>query len=308
MSFEEHSYKQHGEHFAQYTSTGSKAAQAMTWRKTDSVDAWRHQRMYQVIDPILRSQPEAKWLTVGDGRYGCDARYIMDKGCEALPTDISGHLLEEAKETGYIDQFKVENAENLSFEDSSFDYVLCKESYHHFPRPMVAYYEMLRVAKHGVVLIEPNDSHIAEGFLKFLFRGLRDLAKLILGKSLDRHTYEESGNYVFKISRREIEKVALGLNYKAVAFKGINDMHYPGAEFEKMAENGPIQRKIKRFIGVANFTCKLGIFDYGSLAAVIFKAKPQAELCTLLKNAGYELIHLPDNPYISQGQHGNDNP
>jgi hypothetical protein len=40
--------------------------------------------MYQTIDPILKTEPEAKWLTVGDGRYGTDAKYILDKGCEAL--------------------------------------------------------------------------------------------------------------------------------------------------------------------------------------------------------------------------------
>jgi len=35
--------------------------------------------MYQVIDPILAANPTAKWLTVGDGRYGNDANYILEK-------------------------------------------------------------------------------------------------------------------------------------------------------------------------------------------------------------------------------------
>lgn len=40
-------------------------------------------------------------------------------------------------------------------QDDAFDYVLCKDSYHHMPRPMIALYQMLRVARRAVVLIEP---------------------------------------------------------------------------------------------------------------------------------------------------------
>ena len=56
-----------------------------------------------------------------------------------LVTDISSNLLKEAKDIGYISKYKQENAESLSFQDDEFDYVFCKESYHHFPRPMMPY-------------------------------------------------------------------------------------------------------------------------------------------------------------------------
>jgi ubiquinone/menaquinone biosynthesis C-methylase UbiE len=164
--FQSKSYKQHSEHFKEYTLNGDKSAHAKTWLEKDTVDAWRHRRMYQVLDPILVTETKAKWLTVGDGRYGKDSRYITEKGGDALATDISGYLLKEAKDLGYITEYKVENAESLSFHDSEFDYVFCKESYHHFPRPMLALYEMLRVAKRGVILVEPNDSYITDRYLK----------------------------------------------------------------------------------------------------------------------------------------------
>ena len=159
-NFQEVSYERHDKHIAEHILDEKKANLSKTWFETDTVDAWRHQRMYQTIDPILRTEPEAKWLTVGDGRYGIDAKYILDKGCEALPTDISDVLLKEAKKLGFIPDYRKENAEFLTFKDSEFDYVFCKESYHHFPRPMIALYEMLRVARKGVVLIEPNDKYI----------------------------------------------------------------------------------------------------------------------------------------------------
>jgi len=298
-NFQDKSYKQHSEHFKEYTQNGEKAAHAKTWFEKDTVDAWRHQRMYQVLDPILVTEPQAKWLTVGDGRYGKDAKYITEKGCDALATDISVHLLKDAKDLGYITKYKVENAESLSFQDSAFDYVFCKESYHHFPRPMLALYEMLRVAKSGVLLIEPNDAYIINRYSAILFRNLKNIIKFFLGKEINKHSFEESGNYMFSISRREIEKVALGLNYKTVAFKGINDAYFSGVEYEKMSDKGPLQKKVIRLINIANFLCKLGFLDYGILASIIFKKELSKELLQQLIDEGYEIIQLPDNPYIS---------
>jgi SAM-dependent methyltransferase len=57
--------------------------------------------------------------------------------------------------------FQKENAEQLSFEDESFDFVLCKEAYHHFPRPMIALYEMIRRRCRLIVL---SDAAADAGF------------------------------------------------------------------------------------------------------------------------------------------------
>ena len=73
----------------------------------DSVDQWRHDRMFSNLDPILRARPDATWLTVGDG---------------------------------------------------ACDFVLCKPAYHHSARPPEALYETLRLARMGVVLIEPIET------------------------------------------------------------------------------------------------------------------------------------------------------
>ena len=40
--------------------------------------------------------------------------------------------------------------------------------------------------------------------------------------------FESTGNYAYHISKREIEKVALALNYQYVAFKGLNDSYFSG--------------------------------------------------------------------------------
>ena len=80
-------------------------------------------------------------------------------------------LLEIGNKIGFINNYSEENAEDLSFNDESFDYVLIKEAFHHFPRPWIALYEAFRVCKKGIVLIEPNDIYLAQtGLRKRIFR------------------------------------------------------------------------------------------------------------------------------------------
>jgi ubiquinone/menaquinone biosynthesis C-methylase UbiE len=159
--FIKQSYKIHEDNFLAYKRGEAKEETAKTWLQDDNVNAWCAQRIYATIDPLLQAYPEATWLTVGDGRYGNDAHYIHSKGGKVLATDISDHLLKEAVDLGRIAAYKKEYAEALSFAAEEFDFIFCKESYHHFPRPMIALYEMLRVSRKGVVLLEPQDTHLA---------------------------------------------------------------------------------------------------------------------------------------------------
>lgn len=283
---------------SRYGVDGLERKQAKTWLNPDTVGAWRHTRFYKSLDPLLRIYPEATWVTVGDGRYGRDANYIREKGLKVLATNISDVLLKEAKEIGYIDAYSQENAENLSFSDREFDFVLCKESYHHFPRPMIALYEMLRVAKKGVVLIEPTDKYWASSFIEVLLMNIKDLIRIILGKKLVRHNYEKVGNYVYSISPREIEKVAVAMNFNAVAFKGINDYYQPGVEYEKATNNSKLFKQIKRKISFQDWQCRLKLKKYNLTTAIIFKEELKSDIAEHFRKEGYKVIFLPSNPYI----------
>lgn len=301
-SFHEQSYELHERQFTAFAAGGCREGHARTWLEKETVDAWRHDRMYQSLGAILVADSKADWLTVGDGRYGNDAGFLLQQGCNAVASDISDLLLKEANEKGHIAEYKKENAEALSFRDDEFDYVLCKESYHHFPRPMLALYEMLRVAKKGVCLIEPNDAYVNPTWTTHLFGDARRAIKVLLRGRTARHMFEESGNYVFSISRREIEKVAVGLNCEVVAFKGINDAYFDGVERERLSENGPLQKKVKRRIAIANLLCRLGLMDFGLLSAIIFKLAPSEEMLQCLSAQGYEVEKLPRNPHILSSQ------
>ncbi len=301
MDFNQKSYKRH-------KSRSYEERKAEVWKRNDTVDYWRHAQMYQSLDPILISYPESSWLTVGDGRYGTDAHYISTFNNKVLATDISEEQLRKAHNEGFIREYQVENAESLSFDNSEFDFVLCKESYHHFPRPMVALYEMLRVARIGVVLIEPNDDKIAtpqksrvNTAALWFWMALKNWIKRAIGRELyyDQGRYEASGNHVYTISTRELEKVALGMNFPLVAIKGLNDHYIDGAEFEILSEDGPILNEIKRTIDKKNAASMKGFQPWGLLVAVIFKENPSIQSSKALRDAGFWLNKLLRNPHVS---------
>lgn len=298
QEFTEKSYRRHDEHYLQYALGEPGHEHARTWLEEDNVDAWRQLRMYRCLDPLLEAWPRSRWLTVGDGRFGNDAQYLLSKGVHAVATDISDVLLKEAHKEGLLEEFSRQNAESLTFGDAEFDFVLCKESYHHFPRPMAALYEMLRVAGKGVVLIEPTDERVTTSCRQNLFLYLRDFVKAIMGKPRPRHTFEESGNYMYGVTRREMEKAALGLNMGTVAFKGINDYFLEGANLERTERGNRTFIRTKRRIALHDVFCRLGLKEYILLTTVIFKEKLDVESGSRLERSGYQVLQLPENPHI----------
>ena len=279
-----------------------------SWKNKTTVDFWRHERMYSNISPLIDSYPDASWLTIGDGRYGTDANFILSQGCkDVLATDISDTYLRIALAEGFITNYKTENAESLSFDNSSFDFVLCKEAYHHFPRPMVALYEMIRVAKKGVILMEPQDPNLLvpsrlqlNSLLKWTGQTIKNALKTRMGKEIyySYGNYEEVGNYIYTISEREIEKVALGLNLDLVSFKGLNDYYEEGVEFEEQDELSELFKRVKTNIAEKDKRTRKGLQQAGMLISIIFKTPPSKDCLTSLEQMGFKIRKLPKNPYI----------
>lgn len=140
-------------------------------------------------------------LVAGCGS-GIDIFYLKKYfNAEYFATDISKNAVDTALRNFPGIRGRAEDSEAMSFDDNSFDYVFTAASLHHLPRPSLALYELLRVARKGVIVIEPNDSLLC-----------RAATRLGLASEV-----EKSGNYVFRFSLRDIEKYARALFLKFAA-------------------------------------------------------------------------------------------
>jgi ubiquinone/menaquinone biosynthesis C-methylase UbiE len=268
------------------------------WFRTDTVDAWRHSRMRESLIALVKNDADATWLTVGDGRYGTDANFLLNAGAKKVHcTDRTDTLIKIGSQMGFIQSFSAENAESLSFDDSSFDYVYCKESLHHFPRPYMALYEMFRVARKAVIITEPRDQVIDRAPMAFIV----SLIRAALRRGGHQHYFEPVGNYVYSISEREIDKFLLGMNYTCVACTGCNDAYAPGVEFTPINPKAFKDKKMKALItfkiGLMDFLCRVGCIRTGLITAALFKEKPSESTISALEQGGWAVRRLPENPH-----------
>lgn len=291
-------YDRHEEEWEKCISDEERKKVASTWMREGTLDRWRHHRMLSPIKPLISNQ--TTWLTIGDGRYGTDANFIISQGGSAHASDISDRLLKIGSESGFINSFSAENAENLSFADSSFDYVLIKEAFHHFPRPWIALYEAFRVCRKAVILIEPNDG--VEGIRHSITKRLKSIAKKIIRGSSSSYQFETVGNFVYSLSSKELEKFLLGMHYTNIATKGINDCYQAGVEFINLNSSSTEDRRtinnVKSSIRIKNLLSSTGLIPYEGLVATLFKDDPTQEIKRELIQLGWQVKELPKNPYL----------
>lgn len=316
MDFLEFTRLKHSSHFEDVSAFGNNLTQS--WLRTDTADYWRHARMYEPAE-ILNSKHDGSWLTIGDGRWGLDSIRLKNLGIKkVLCTDIAETFLAKSLQQGLIENYRIEDAENLTLNDDSFDFVFCKESLHHFPRPYLAVYEMLRVAKKAVILVEPNDPILIvsanKNSIKKYFRKLSLKLDNILKfknnwlswKEITSFQYndpawEPSGNYTYSFSKRDLQKVAYGLNLPGYAFKGLNDSYVEGCEFEIAdASISRIFLRIQAEIDRKNQLCSEGLAQPDLIMHVIFLDENLLNSCenTFIKS-GFTLERLKANPYYS---------
>ena len=109
--------------------------------------------------------------------------------------------------------------------------------------------------------------------------------------------YEPSGNYKYSISKREIEKIALGLNLPHIAIKYLNDYYRDGLGIEFKEEDDKVLNKIKTQVLLRDFLWKFRLFPPTFLVSIIFKIDINPKF---LEYEGYEIIRLTTNPYFTE--------
>lgn len=111
---------------------------------------------------VSGKKPEECRVLLICGGVGGEGSWFANQGfAEVTNSDFSESALEvcRARDPRLITMPL--NAEAVDLPDESYDLVVVQDGLHHLPRPVLGYNEMLRVARHGVLVIEPHTGTIA---------------------------------------------------------------------------------------------------------------------------------------------------
>ena len=228
------------------------------------------------IEPFIDTLKGQSIVTICDGR-GIEALYLKEHGLKCTATDLEPVHLIKLRDNGFLDDIDAQNAEKMSLKDNTFDWSLVKAGLHHLQKPVIGIYEMLRVSRKGVIVIEAHDSF------------LLNLSQKFSKKVLD---FEEAGNYVYRFRKREIEKICLSLGLKSFA------LYTYFLPYRK--RYGSIKPGLNYNIHVSFFKL-VNIFlkSQGNIfCAIIFKEEPAQIQIDILKKTGFGIYPLPENPYL----------
>ncbi len=185
-------------------------------------------------DRIIRAvnpQPGQTVLDVGCGT-GWAVREIARRvpGARACGVDISPEMIRIASEgvKGDAVEFVLGDSENIPYDETFFDAVICSSSFHHYPQPVASLSEIRRVLKPGasLYLLETcrdgfrlivvhdliqktfRNDHIryysTEELLRFLeLAGFQDIEELLRDQGLFRHGKLITSEVLLKATKKE---------------------------------------------------------------------------------------------------------
>ena len=129
--------------------TETLAAEYDSWHRTHSSELEVHEHSAEFYDWVLDlAEPRAgsRLLDVACGSGGF-LRRALDRGVDVVGIDVSPAAIELAAKRLPGADLQVGNAEELPFQDSSFDLVTCLGSLEHFPSPERGAGEIARVVR-----------------------------------------------------------------------------------------------------------------------------------------------------------------
>jgi ubiquinone/menaquinone biosynthesis C-methylase UbiE len=124
-------------------------------------DHWRdHASHYDELAGPMTKEPAARLLDTVGARSGmrlldvcCGPGYgagkAVERGLAAVGIDLSPAMISEAQQQFPLAEFRVGDAEQLEFDDGSFDAVVCPFGVLHLPEPDKAFAEAFRVLRPG---------------------------------------------------------------------------------------------------------------------------------------------------------------
>jgi len=262
----------------------------------DSWDAWRHERYYRVLLPLTNSAPSAEWLTIGDS--GADVFWLKKHGVKrVVATSLTDTQMKNLISKKLLDCIETRSidAHDIDLPDESFDYTMCKEAYHHFERPAVGLYEMLRVSRKAVIMLcEPCCSD-----RWYILDVLKRNLKIVLRKNTpwSDPEFEASGNYIYGLSLRETTKIATALQIGPIFHSYLSDFWVPGLVSRPKSDKLAAV-VMHSAVGLQNCLSRLGLMSWGKITIIVFKSEPSPATANALKRAGLRRMAIKRNPHI----------
>lgn len=166
----------------QYKERSRKAfnAQAATYDRTDTGAHAR--RLYPHVLAALAGAREGDLLDVGCGT-GALARLVLEQGpmCRVTGLDLAPAMVEQARANlgGFGARMHVVegDSDRLPFHEESFDAAYCNDSFHHYPDPEKAAFEVWRVLRPGGLFVVGDSAlpaparAIMNAFMRFSSEG-----------------------------------------------------------------------------------------------------------------------------------------
>jgi len=171
---------------------------------------------------------------------GMISEYYAKKGAKVSGIDLSPEAVERAsirsKRYNFQAEFKIADSTNLPFPDNSFDIVSVHDGLHHLDNPKKAVKEMARLAKKGVIIIEPAKVLITE-------------LSILLGVS----SRYEGADFVYRFKKDELTSWLKEFGIKKVLIKRYI-MYYPHqpGRFFRIFDNVVLFYIVKKIFEIVN--------------------------------------------------------
>lgn len=241
--------------------------QRLAFELDDDADLWDWAKWYPLLklEPFLATLDGRSVVTICSGA-GREIGTLARHGAHITATDLTVDQLVPLKDAGVIVDCSEQNAERLNFPDESFDIGFVNAGLHHLLHPHAGLCELLRVARHAALFIESQDSI------------LHSVGKLS-GRNAD---FEPAGNYVYRWSFREVEKIALSAHAHTFAVR----TDFLPVLVRMRGVKGEKKRRWQRALDLVNKFMS----PWGNLMMVIiFKMPPGEEQLRALESAGFSV-------------------
>ena len=165
----------------------------------------RERFYHETVDSLIKDK-SASVLVCGGGER--DKNTLENLKFSNVTISNLDERMEGEKYAPYA--WSYENAEQLSFADMTFDYVIIHEAIHHSSLPHKVLSEMYRVAKIAVLAIESRDSLVMRFLERFELTQTYEHAAVYYSDCLYGGVNNtEIPNYIYRWTEREIEKTIM---------------------------------------------------------------------------------------------------